>query len=129
MSETQTSTENSKFGFLKKIMGKNLYSNIRSRYLFRDTTSPFPLYQETAFDPDWDKFLDKTEHRSAIGKLPLIYLVSPTQRSGTNFLSHILDHHSRIQYPTGDQLPNEHCIYSYSEFLKRVFIQNSISME
>ena len=117
-----TTEQKNKRQLLKKLLGRNLYDNLRTRYLFRETESPFPLHQEQKFDPRWDEFVKPQVSR----KEKMIYLVSPTQRSGTNFLSHILEKHPDIGFPKGEEVPNEHCLYAYSEFLK-TYSQKTVS--
>lgn len=98
----------------KKLLGKKLYNDLRARYLFRDLESPFPLYKSDPHTVDWSTYsevdIDKT--------IPVTYIISPTQRSGTNFLSQVLNKHPKLEFPVGDNMPDEQCLYTYSNFLK-----------
>ena len=99
----------------KKIFGSRLYNDIRANYLFRDLDSPYPLYPDTPFHMDWSK---NTNQQVNGEEIKAAYIVSPTQRSGTNFLSHMLDKHPDLVFPSGANLPDEQCLYTYSEHLK-----------
>lgn len=105
----------------KKLFGSSLYNDIRANYLFRDLDSPYPLYPDTPFNMDWSK-LSAAGSASApkpATEVKAAYIVSPTQRSGTNFLSHMLDRHPELEFPSGADLPDEQCLYTYSEHLKQ----------
>ncbi|MEP2771614.1 MAG: sulfotransferase [Fulvivirga sp.] len=98
----------------KKLLGKKLYNDLRARHLFRDFKSPFPLYKSDPYEIDWSSYTKVHKSHS----IPVTYIISPTQRSGTNFLSQVLNKHPKLEFPTGDNMPDEHCLYSYSKFLK-----------
>ncbi|MTI20829.1 sulfotransferase [Fulvivirga sp. RKSG066] len=104
----------------KKILGQKFYNDLRAKYLFRDKESPFPLFQETPFSMDWKSYNKPPSHRNSI---KMTYIVSPTQRSGTNYLSHMLDLHPELEFPSGDDLPDEQCLYTYSENIKNYAYQ------
>ncbi|MEQ8243617.1 sulfotransferase [Fulvivirga sp.] len=104
----------------RKLLGKKLYNDLRARRLFRDLESPFPLFQETPFQMDWDSY-ESVENLTNVA-----YIVSPTQRSGTNYLSHMLNMHPDLTFPAGDNLPDEQCLYTYSESIKE-YAYNTVS--
>lgn len=101
----------------RKLLGKKRYNDIRARQLFRDLESPFPLFQETPFIMDWSSY-NKSD-----GNTKVAYIVSPTQRSGTNYLSHMLNMHPKLTFPAGDNLPDEQCLYTCSEYLKEYSVK------
>ncbi|ELR71465.1 hypothetical protein C900_02528 [Fulvivirga imtechensis AK7] len=103
---------------LRKMLGQRLYSDIRANFLFRSSDSPFPLYPDTPFNPHWDHFLNADAKSSGAATGSMVYIVSPTQRSGTNFLGNLLERHPQLQAPYGAELPMEQCLYSYSHFIK-----------
>lgn len=98
------------------ILGKKLYNDLRARHLFRDMESPFPLFQDTPFTMDWACY-ERDDIK--IRQQEVAYIVSPTQRSGTNYLSHMLNMHPKLQFPAGGDMPDEQCLYTYSESLKK----------
>lgn len=108
----------------KRILGSKTYNALRARYKFRSLESPFPMYPDTPFQMDWDNFrsMNKTSLNSnrgtSVKRNPTAYIVSPTQRSGTNYLSTILSKHPQLAFPKGDNLPDEQCLFTYSEDLK-----------
>jgi hypothetical protein len=91
----------------KLLLGTGIYEELRSRKAFNPLNHPFPMQRLDPVTIDWDKF---THTGSSYSKFT--YIVSPTQRSGTNFLSHILDFHPELKFPESDNLPMEHCLYS-----------------
>ena len=101
------------YNILKRTLGPNIYNNLRSIYLFGKTDSPFPLYSSPNFEIDWETF--RSESSSHI---KAAYIVSPTQRSGTNFLNYLLNLHPDIVIPDEDKFPSEQCLYSNIDFLK-----------
>lgn len=62
------------------------------------------------FDPLKDSDREASHRR-------VIYICSPTQRSGTNFICNTLRLHSEIAYPESVTLPKEHFLYSHSDLL------------
>ena len=104
----------------RKLLGKKLYNDLRARRLFRDLNSPFPLFQETPFQMNWDYYESDGNFSN------VAYIVSPTQRSGTNYLSHMLNMHPDLVFPGGDNLPDEQCLYTYSELIKE-YAYNTVS--
>lgn len=101
----------------KKIFGNSLYNDLRAKYLFRGLDSPYPLFPDTPFTMDWDNYISAGERPE--DQVKAAYIVSPTQRSGTNFLSNLLDRHPDLAFPSGADLPDEQCLYTYSEHLKK----------
>lgn len=106
-----------------KVLGKSRYINIRNKYKFRSLDSPFPLFHSKPVDISWENY---NKPKDGANPLPLVYVVSPTQRSGTNFLSHIMGHHPDLEFPKGDQLPNEQCLYTYSGELES-YIEKTVT--
>lgn len=105
--------------FLRKMLGQRLYRDLRAKLLFRSSDSPFPLYPDTPFDPQWDRFVNASEvDQENKASRSLVYIVSPTQRSGTNFLGNLMERHPSLQAPYGAELPMEQCLYSYSHFIR-----------
>ncbi len=107
---------------LRKIIGEKNYKNIRANFLFSSLDRPFPLFPETPFDPQWTKQDVSKLNRHT----PLVYIISPTQRSGTNFLGNVLSKHEELEVPCGKDLPAEQCLYSYSEHIK-AYAYNTVS--
>lgn len=97
----------------RKVLGKKLYGDLRTKHLFRDLDSPFPLFQDTPFQMDWSMYAQPSSQQTKFA-----YIVSPTQRSGTNYLCHMLNMHPELAFPGGDNLPDEQCLYTYAESLK-----------
>lgn len=97
---------------LRMLLGKSIYNNIRAYYLF-DSKSPFPLYEREKFDPKWD-----TYRKPMNDSREVVYIVSPTQRSGTNYLISLLNKHKDLHWPNNDEFPSEACLYSNSNNLK-----------
>ncbi|MEL7005270.1 MAG: sulfotransferase, partial [Bacteroidota bacterium] len=106
-----------------KVLGKSRYVNIRNKYKFRSLDSPFPLFHPDPIKVNWENY---GEQRALNNSVPLVYVVSPTQRSGTNFLSHIMGHHPDLQFPKGDNLPNEQCLYTYSDELE-AYVEKTVT--
>jgi len=93
---------------VKKLIGKGLYDELRSRKAFNPLSHPFPMQKLEPVEIDWEDF----SCSNSKSYTDFIYLISPTQRSGTNFLNHILDLHNQLKFPAGDNFPNEQCLYS-----------------
>ena len=112
---------------IRIVLGDERYRKLRNWYLFKTYEGPFPQYNSHAnFQPDWDNYLDSNKIQLGEGEQvsvnynppPVVYIVSPTQRSGTNFLSKLLEKHPDLAIPAGNNLATEQCLYSYSESLK-----------
>lgn len=103
----------------KMILGKKLYNEIRAKILFQNLNSPFPMkVRKASFNIDWNRYSPTDDSTIVEDGVKAVYIVSPTQRSGTNFLSHMLSSHPDINFPSGPDLPSEHCLYIYSDYLK-----------
>lgn len=96
----------------KKVLGKKSYVSLRSRLLFNDLESPFAMSRINDFDMDWNGYNESNDDIRAV------YIVSPTQRSGTNFLSHVLNKHPQLMFPEKHKYPDEHCLYIYIQDIK-----------
>ncbi len=59
------------------------------------------------------------------GYQKLVYICSPTQRSGTNFIYNTLSLHADLQGPLSADLPNEHFLYSHADLLSK-YLQQTI---
>ena len=108
--------------FLKRLVvrvfGKLLNLKNKGLYTFHHLDSPTPLLLPLNYHYDPLKHINSgtdSKHRE------LVYICSPTQRSGTNFLSNILQLCNDIYIPTGDHLPKEHFIYSHANLLSQYF--------
>lgn len=113
---------------LKLLLPGQWYASYRNKFLFNQLSDPFPLYSIDEFQPSWNSLLPQENVNNAgIDSKPIIYLISPTQRSGTNYLSYLLSLHSQLQFPSGKNLPNEQFIYSYAEYLQE-YIVKTISL-
>ena len=97
----------------KKVLGKKTYTKLRSKYVFNDLSSPFPMYQIKDIEMDWSTF------EKSGGMTQVVYIVSPTQRSGTNFLSHVMGKHPDLVFPEKKKFSDEHCLYSYVNDIKK----------
>ena len=104
------------------LLGNQLYDDLRAQKVFNPLTHPFPMQQLSRVRIDWDTYKVQPENTYT----PFIYIISPTQRSGTNFLSHILNYHPDIQFPEGEDLPMEHCLYSSADQLAD-YIENTLT--
>ena len=85
-------------------------------YVFQPSTHPMPLYPPTCFNPGWDHNLPAAQPND--NRCPVVYIVAPTQRSGTNFLSYLMNLHDDLAFPQGPDLPDEHFFFSYSLSLR-----------
>ena len=106
-----------------KILGRSRYVNIRNKHKFRSLDSPFPLFHPKSVNFDWGHYKASGDD---VNVVPVTYVVSPTQRSGTNFLSHIMGHHPDLEFPSGNELPNEQCLYTYSGDLES-YIEKTVT--
>ncbi|MEQ9220635.1 MAG: sulfotransferase [Cyclobacteriaceae bacterium] len=88
---------------IKGRKGVSFDSGSRATPLLRQETYPF--------DPLKDSGKDSSKYRK------VIYICSPTQRSGTNFMCNTLRLHRDIAYPETPLLPNEHFLYSHADML------------
>lgn len=77
--------------------------------------TPLLNIQEYSFDPIIHSSKEKSAHPR------VIYISSPTQRSGTNFICNALNLHAEIIFPEADQLPKEHFLYSHADVLSNYF--------
>ncbi len=103
----------------KRVLNESQYNRWRSRFVFRDLESPFPLYPIQDFNMNWNQVCSFEKKTRAV------YIVSPTQRSGTNFLSHIMNMHPKLIFPSKEKFPDEHCLFTYIEDLKKYVYKTS----
>lgn len=103
-------------GTAKRVLGKNLYNDIRARILFGNLETLYPLYPETPFAVNWDRY-QRPEDKQ-VSTLRSAYIVAPSQRSGTNFLNNMLNMHPDIVFPWGPDLPGEQGLFTYTDYLK-----------
>lgn len=100
----------------KKIFGKRLYNEVRAKFLFRDLDSLYPLYPDTPFAIDWGTYSLSDKAKKPRAKAA--YIVSPSQRSGTNFLNNTLNRHPDLEFPWGPDLPGEQGLFTHTEHIK-----------
>ena len=105
----------------RKILGDKIYGELRTQQVFNGLDHPFPMQKLLDIRVNWDGYLSPADDHQDV-----CYIVSPTQRSGTNFLSNILDYHPDIQFPKSDTLPMEHCLFSAAPFL-REYIERTLT--
>lgn len=98
-------------GWAQKLLGKRGAGH----YVFQPMMHPTPLYPPTHFNPHWNQYpaVGQQLHPSS----RLVYIVAPTQRSGTNFLSYLLSLHNHLTFPSGPNLPDEHFFLTYTNLL------------
>lgn len=117
------------------IIRKFLKNNIphTSKYAFKTQDSPTPLLPPVSFQPNWDNYSSHNPDLFSVTEGPktnnkgLVYIISPTQRSGTNFLNNVLKLHTDLYIPEGENLPNEHFLYSYSHHLQ-TYVAETVAM-
>ncbi len=114
-------------GYLKflffSVFGKLIKHRGEGNYRFYGLDSPTPLLspQEYVFDPISDMEGPKRNDADSV-----IYVCSPTQRSGTNYLANVLRLSNEIYIPEGEDLPSEHFFVSYGSDLSR-YIKKTLS--
>ena len=94
---------------VRKMVGDNIYQNLHALKAFQSMSEPFPSQATPPDNIDWSTGLPPLERSDY---LPLVYLVSPIQRSGTNFLNFMLKNHPALKVPEGTNWPEEQCLYS-----------------
>lgn len=109
------------------LLSKEKYTFYKNYILFNPLSHPAPLYSFKDFHPNWNTFLNKSNKINTVESKPLIYLISPTQRSGTNYLSYLLSLHTQLQFPEGNNLPKEQFIYAYTEHLQE-YVQKTVTL-
>jgi len=115
--------------FFKRILNPKLIKLLKYfarfiNYGSQSLQSPTPLQPKIKFSNNW---LSKAPSRISKNESSLVYLVSPTQRSGTNFLSYMLKSHPEIYLPEKPDFPNEHFILSYAHHLKN-YVNDTIKI-
>jgi len=106
----------------KTVWGIKLFEGLRGNFNFNSLSSPSPMQKFPAIDITWEI----TESSSLNSSHPaVIYIVSPTQRSGTNYLCYLLNLHKDVEYVGGENMPREHFLYSYSDKLED-YLKNTL---
>ena len=117
---------NKSFEYLDISRIKDLILRRRSKsgyFRFRSDKYPTPLMVPGTYDFSInDKF--SIQENSKYQRV--IYITSPTQRSGTNFLSLLLKLHEELEMPDSKFAPDEHFLYSFTGKLNE-FISTLIS--
>ena len=95
---------------------------MRNRYLIK-SDCPTALQPLEPFFPDYAK-LEQLSSKNAemVSKgqsRDFIYIISPTQRSGTNYLHSILSLHPKLYTPQSEYLPSETFLFFHSDLLIR----------
>jgi len=106
------------------IIRKFLKDNVpyTGKYSFKAYDSPTPLLPPVAFHPQWQHYSSNGKEMDNANLImhqqQLVYIASPTQRSGTNFLNNVLKLHTNLFVPDEGNLPNEQFLYSFSHHLE-----------
>lgn len=104
--------------WLKNILGTPTYMKWRNRWLFGDEEDPVMLQELPTVSLDWPPL-------SSQANGPVI-LISPTQRSGSNFIYQLLCLHPGLKsLADQDGLPQEFFFHTYSEALK-AYAENTV---
>lgn len=101
----------------RSVLGKGkLYRHLRGVFVFNDLKSPRPLMVKgEPIEINWNNKHPDEDHDDAVR---FVYLTSPMQRSGTNYLNHLLSLHPEVSVLSGEEQPPEDFILSYSDYLK-----------
>ncbi|MEO1051428.1 MAG: sulfotransferase [Bacteroidota bacterium] len=98
---------------------------LRGNYLFQPLDVPTPLQQPTRFEVNWKNYVSQNGSTKSAHP-PVIYVVSPVQRSGTNYLNYLVNLHQELEFPDKNGFPKEQFLYSYSSEI-REYAQKTIA--
>lgn len=97
-------------------------------YSFKGLNSPTPMMPPVPYTIEWENYnLDAVSNPAPFSFTSVVYLMSPTQRSGTNYLSYLLELHPDLGFPQGNYLPNEQFLLSYANELE-CYIKSTVEM-
>lgn len=101
-----------------------IYKNLRGLYRFNDLNSPAPILVYENINFNWKyNFQEDYKHNSK----KIVYLLSPMQRSGTNYLYYMLQLHPGLFIPEKEKYPPEYFLLTYSEWIKK-YISQTLSI-
>lgn len=95
--------------WLRKFLGAERYQDAHALKVFQSISAPFPSQATQPANVDWSRAIEKSDR---VSYTPAVYMVSPIQRSGTNYLHIMLGMHPDLSTVASLGWPQEQCLFS-----------------